>query len=142
MLSLDLKSVAHFLYEVFLFQSFGSVFDSTAHQARPGLVFATLVRAPVVCAMDLASWMWLLPAACARIFPVASPPLKATILDFSVQSPAQSVLVIWILPLLISSVPAPVSSLEPDSAFCWAVLNKGVHRRPGQIRMSPCVSFW
>jgi hypothetical protein len=59
---------------------------------------------------------------CALIFLEASPPLKATILNFSVQSPAQPVLVICILPLLISSVPAPECSPEPNFQLIgWSI---------------------
>jgi hypothetical protein len=79
------------------------------------------------------------PVVCALIFPEASPPLKATVLDFSVQSPTQPVLVIWILPLSISSVPALAHSPEPGSPFCWVVLDRVARRRPGQILMSPGV---
>jgi hypothetical protein len=66
----------------------------------------SIVPPPVVGVVDLASWIWLLPATCALIFPEASPPLKATVLDLSVQCPTQLVLAIRIfLLLLISSVP-------------------------------------
>jgi hypothetical protein len=42
------------------------------------------VPPPAVRVVDLASWIWLLHATCALIFPEANPPLKATVLDLLV----------------------------------------------------------